>query len=117
MGITGRLALLGVMTLAADTVQSSYDEAGRFVRVAYGNGKTITDTYDRTGNLLRRQVTAAQPGPTPTATAAEVVNAASFAGGPVAPGEIVTISETGIGPATLIGLRLAPGGFSGHLCR
>ena len=37
-----------------------------------------------------------QPGPTPAISA--VVNAASFAGGAVAPGEIVTIYGTNLGP-------------------
>jgi uncharacterized protein (TIGR03437 family) len=39
-----------------------------------------------------------------------VVNAASFVNGPVAPGELVTVFGTGIGPSSLIGLELASNG-------
>jgi len=42
----------------------------------------------------------------PVSSAAGVANAASFLGGPVAPGEIITIFGTGIGPAALAGLSL-----------
>jgi uncharacterized protein (TIGR03437 family) len=105
------LGLVLGMLAAADTVNYTYDEAGRLTRAQYSSGKTIQYTYDKAGNLLRRLVTGpAQPGPTPTATAAGVVNAASFLGGPVAPGEIVTIFGTGIGPATLAGVRLTRAG-------
>jgi uncharacterized protein (TIGR03437 family) len=81
------------------------------VRITYGSGKTINYTYDQGGNLLRRLVTATLAGPAPAMTAAGVVNAASFAGGPVAPGEIVTLFGTGIGPAALVTLTLSPTGF------
>jgi uncharacterized protein (TIGR03437 family) len=95
----------------ADTVNYSYDEAGRLVRVQYSGGKTISYRYDRAGNLLQRLVTGpAQPGAAPAATAAGVVNAASFQGGPVAPGEIVTIFGTGIGPPVLAGVSLTRAG-------
>ncbi len=46
----------------------------------------------------------------PAFTAAGVVNAASYVGGSVAPGEIVTIFGTNLGPATLATTRLNPGG-------
>lgn len=39
-----------------------------------------------------------------------VVNAASFAPGPVAPGEIVTLFGSAIGPSTLVGLHLTDAG-------
>jgi uncharacterized protein (TIGR03437 family) len=39
-----------------------------------------------------------------------VVNAASFVSGSVAPGELVTVFGTGIGPSSLIGLELASNG-------
>ena len=57
--------------------------------------------------LKMRPVSASQP----AFTAAAVVNAASFAGGPVAPGEIVTIFGATIGPAALAGLRLNSSGL------
>ncbi len=40
-----------------------------------------------------------------------VVNAASWVAGPVAPGEIITLGGTNIGPATPAGLRLTPAGL------
>lgn len=106
------LPLLAALSAPADTVTYAYDDAGRLLRVQYSGGKTITYAYDKAGNLLRRLVTgAAQPGPAPTATAGGVVNAASFLGGPVAAGEIVTIFGTGIGPGSLVGLRLTRAGL------
>lgn len=101
------IAFLLLRCLAADTVNYTYDEAGRLARVQYSSGKTISYRYDTSGNLLERLATgAAQTGPAPTATAAGVVNAASYQGGGVAPSEIVTIFGSGIGPATLAGVRV-----------
>jgi len=106
------LSLAGGQRIPADTVNYTYDDAGRLTRVQYSSGKTIAYTYDKAGNLLRRLVTVpSQPGPTPAATAAGVVNAASFVGGAVAAGEIVTVFGTGIGPASLVGLRLTRAGL------
>jgi len=97
--------------LCADTVSYTYDEAGRLARVQYSGGKSIAYTYDAAGNLLRRLVTGpAAAGAIPAATAAGVVNAASFQGGPVAPGEIVTVFGTGIGPPALAGVQLTRAG-------
>ena len=45
--------------------------------------------------------------PPPLFTQQGVVNAASFRGGPVAPGEIIAIFGTNLGPPTLAGPRLA----------
>src|SRR5262249_49723391 len=70
--------------------------------VDYGNGTAINYTYDKSGNLLSRTVTGAGP----SFTADAVVNAASFKGGAVAPGEMVTIFGSGIGPAALAGYQL-----------
>jgi uncharacterized protein (TIGR03437 family) len=97
--------------LTAQTVNYTYDAAGRLSTVAYPNGKTQSYLYDPAGNLLRTLVRSAVQGPAPQATAAGVVNAASFLGGPVAPGELVTIFGTGIGPATLAGFQITPFNF------
>ena len=106
------LVLLGSARPAtSDTVNYTYDEAGRLVRVTYGSGKTIFYTYDKAGSLLRSLVTTVQAGPAPAVPAAGVVNAASFLGGPVAPGELVTLFGTGLGPSTLVGLSLTRPGF------
>ena len=92
---------------AADKVTYVYDEAGRLTRVDYGGGKTIAYTYDKNGNLLSRVAASAGP----AFSAAGIVNAASFQAGPVAPGEIVTIFGSGVGPAALTGLRLTASGL------
>ena len=103
--------LLFALLCRADTVNYTYDNAGRLVRVSYGSGKSIFYTYDKAGNLSQRLVTTTLAGPAPAITAAGVVNAASFLGGPVTPGEIVTLFGTGVGPATLVGLSLTRAGF------
>lgn len=46
----------------------------------------------------------------PTLSAADIVNAASYAGGAVAPGEIVTIFGTNLGPGGLAGATLGTNG-------
>jgi len=100
------LALAG--SLAAQTISYSYDSAGRLSSAAYPGGQVISYIYDPGGNLLRRLVATPGAGAAPVATAAGVANAASFAAGGVAPGEIVTLFGTGIGPASLTGYRLTP---------
>ncbi len=45
-------------------------------------------------------------------TAQSMVNAASFANGPIAPGELVSIFGTGLGPAQPVGLQVTPDGKS-----
>jgi len=53
---------LGFLTFSsAQTVNYSYDAAGRLVRASYPGGATISYTYDPAGNLLRREVTAGTP--------------------------------------------------------
>jgi uncharacterized protein (TIGR03437 family) len=54
------------------------------------------------------QQAAASPVPQLTA----VANAASYASGPIAPGEVVALGGTGLGPTTGIGVQLAAGGQS-----
>jgi uncharacterized protein (TIGR03437 family) len=53
-----------------------------------------------------------KPGPAPAITAAGIGNAATFNGGPVAPGEMVTIFGSGLGPSQL---TLTGYDISGHL--
>ena len=105
------LACALAASLPAQTVNYAYDAAGRLASVTYPNGKVLSYTYDAVGNLLRRVVSAPIAGPTPVTSAAAVVNAASFLGGPVAPGEIITIFGTGIGPSSLASAQLTPFGF------
>src|SRR5947209_2700881 len=49
----------------AETINYTYDDAGRLIRVSYGSGKTIHYTYDQAGNLLSRLVTSTPPEPAP----------------------------------------------------
>ena len=55
---------------AAQTVNYTYDDAGRLISVNYGSAGSIAYTYDASGNLLRRDVTSSAPFAT--------VSAASF---------------------------------------
>lgn len=49
--------------LAAQTVNYTYDAAGRLTGVSYPNGTVITYTFDAAGNLLSRQVTSSGSSP------------------------------------------------------
>src|ERR1051325_1589382 len=113
---TSMRALLLLASFAAcglgQKISYTYDAAQRLTRVDYSNGSAIMYTYDKAGNLLNRTVTG--PVARPSFTAAAVVNAASFKGGAVAPGEMVTIFGAGIGPATLAGYQIANNIVSGN---
>jgi YD repeat-containing protein len=50
------IAAIWAAAAFAETVNYTYDDAGRLIRVAYANGKTIHYTYDKAGNLLSRLV-------------------------------------------------------------
>ncbi len=105
--------LCGLIALAAScagqALTYSYDAAGRISAVTYPSGKIVSSIYDPAGNLLRRAVITPVAGPAPVLAAGGVVNAASFLAGPVAPGELVTLYGTGIGPARLANFSLQPG--------
>jgi uncharacterized protein (TIGR03437 family) len=92
--------VFGCSSALADTVNYSYDDAGRLIKVAYPNGSVISYTYDKAGNMLSRVVTSGGGGPAISAT----VSGASFAGGGVAPGEIATIFGTNLTAASGINL-------------
>lgn len=112
MSVFRPVAILALaVCLSAQSVNYSYDAAGRLNAVTYPNGKVMSYIYDPAGNLLRRLVSSPGAGSAPVATAAGVVNAASFLGGPVAPGELVTIFGSGIGPATLAGYHITAFNF------
>jgi uncharacterized protein (TIGR03437 family) len=99
------LALTALCT--AQTLSYTYDPAGRVSTVTYSNGKVVSLVYDPAGNLLRRLVISPVAGAAPTVASGAVVNAASFLGGPIAPGELVTLFGTGIGPTKLANYTLA----------
>jgi uncharacterized protein (TIGR03437 family) len=100
-----------VATVSAQTVNYTYDQAGRLSSVVYPNRTTATYTYDASGNLLRKLVAPAATGTPPAPSNGGVVNAASEQGTTVAPGEIVAIFGTGIGPTTLANYSITPANF------
>ena len=75
---------------------------------APGSPTTVTVAAQSVADLTLRAVSTVtiQPPPPVSLGPAAVTNAASFQAGPVAPGEIVTIFDAGIGPATLVGAQL-----------
>ena len=97
--------------LSAQTLSYTYDAAGRVSSATYPSGKIVSLIYDPSGNLLRHLVINPVAGPAPVVTAAGVLNAASFLGGPVAPGELVTLFGTGIGPAKLANYEVRVTGY------
>src|SRR6266849_4807795 len=109
--LRGLFVFLFALCSSAQTLNYSYDAAGRLASVTYPNGKVLSYTYDANGNLLRRLVSAPVAGALPVATAAGVLNADSFQGGAVAPGELVPILRTGIGPVPLVTLQLTEFNF------
>ncbi len=46
----------GALSSSADTVNYTYDNAGRLAGVDYGDGKRITYTYDSRGNMVQKVV-------------------------------------------------------------
>ena len=50
------MLLFAAASCVGDTVNYTYDNAGRLVRIDYSSGSAITYTYDPAGNLLSRSV-------------------------------------------------------------
>ena len=69
----GLLLFLVASLTAQQTVQYTYDDAGRLIVADYGGGSVINYSYDDAGNLLRREVT--------SGARFVSVSAASFASG------------------------------------
>jgi RHS repeat-associated protein len=49
------VSLILAGALLAANVQYTYDEAGRLIKVDYGDGRVLSYTYDAAGNLLKRE--------------------------------------------------------------
>jgi uncharacterized protein (TIGR03437 family) len=98
--------------LHADTVQYSYDAAGRLTTATYSNGTVIAYSYDKAGNLLRRSITGPQSS-SPQISAGGIVNAASFQS-PITRGALASIFGSnlagGIAGATEVPLKTTLGG-------
>jgi uncharacterized protein (TIGR03437 family) len=113
MAISG--AGLSIVSSTPITIASG-GQAGvglRITNAAAGvqTGQLTINSADPSRSQIQLAVTAmGVSGPVPAATAAGVLNAASFKGGGVAPGEIVTIFGSNIGPPALAGLQLTPQG-------
>ena len=97
---------IGILVLAtcgsiclAQTVNYTYDEAGRLITADYGGGKAINYTYDNAGNLLRRETTS-------DAQFFSLSSASFDRSGILAPEAIAT----GFGPNLATGTASAPGG-------
>src|SRR5260370_11479067 len=104
--------LLLTCMLHADSIQYSYDAAGRLTTVTYSSGTVIAYSYDKAGNLLRRNITGAQSS-SPQISAGGIVNAASFQA-PLTRGALASIFGSnlagGIAGATQIPLPRTLGG-------
>jgi uncharacterized protein (TIGR03437 family) len=87
---------------------------GGLARGIYAGSVTITAAGGSTHGVPVQLFVTEPDGP-PLFSAAGVVNAASLAPGPVAPGEIVTIFGVGLGPVTLTSLRIVDGQVSATL--
>jgi uncharacterized repeat protein (TIGR01451 family) len=92
-------AALGTAAVAQQTVDFTYDAAGRVVGVDYGGGQVVTYAYDKRGNLLRE--TGHPPKEHPTA---DVAVAKSASSSPVMAGSNITytieVANHGPDPAT-----------------
>jgi YD repeat-containing protein len=55
--LIGVVVFFAAGTARAETVNYTYDAAGRLVTAQYSSGITIQYTYDKAGNLLQRSVT------------------------------------------------------------
>jgi uncharacterized protein (TIGR03437 family) len=114
------IAFDGVDYIVVDVINQRlaiFDQAGTFLRFVQlaGVNNPLADCL--TGNcivdlsVVVSSQQAAAPPQFSSAGVANVANAASYATGAVAPGEIITIFGTGMGPDTLAQLRLNASGL------
>jgi uncharacterized protein (TIGR03437 family) len=76
-----------------------------------GNGRLDLVVANSLSNLLSILINTTGPA-APTISPHGIVNAASYAGGKVAPGEMVTIFGSHLGPSNLVGLQLTSAGLA-----
>jgi uncharacterized protein (TIGR03437 family) len=109
------------VTSGSGCAWTASSDAGWFRRAAEVVGQSVTfeadanpsgDARTATVTIATRTVAVRQAGQgaAPRITAAGVVSAASYAGGGVSPGEIITVFGQNLGPAELVGLELTGNG-------
>jgi uncharacterized protein (TIGR03437 family) len=81
------------------------------VPTAAGTFSFNVQVTDHAGATAIKQFSLTVSGGGMSISASGIVNSASYLGGAVAPGEIVTIFGSGLGPATLVGLQLDGRGY------
>src|SRR5262249_29656933 len=74
------------------------------------DANTTSQTRTTTLTVAGQQITISQAGVGILLTAQSVVNGASFLSGQIAPGELITIFGSALGPATPVGLQVTPDG-------
>ena len=97
----------GIVLTTAGVLTGTPTTAGSYsftVQVMDGASKTASQAFSGT-------IAAGPPAIAPNG----IVNGASYAGGAVAPGEIVAIFGYGLGPSTLVGLQLDHSGYVTNL--
>jgi uncharacterized protein (TIGR03437 family) len=100
---TAGIAFDGVDYIVSDVVSGQlavFDGAGKFLRSVPLPGANIPF------GIVDLAVVPSQAAAAPQFSSAGVAHAASYATGAIAPGEIITIFGSGMGPATLAQLRL-----------
>jgi uncharacterized protein (TIGR03437 family) len=81
------------------------------VPTAAGTFSFTVQVTDHANATATRQFSLTVSGGGMSISAAGIVNSASYLGGSVAPGEIVTIFGSGLGPAAVVGLQLDSRGY------
>jgi uncharacterized protein (TIGR03437 family) len=76
-----------------------------------GTSVFTVQVTDNSGATATKQLSLTVNGGAVSISANGIVNAASYAGGSVSPGEIVTIFGSGLGPNTLVGAQLDSRGY------
>lgn len=94
----------GAVTVSGGTNSFNFPTTSGVVQGAYGGGSPDVNPG---GDAF-----VVKFGAVPTLSISAVVNAASYAGGAVSPGEIVTLTGVGIGPDTLQNYSIASGRFA-----
>lgn len=88
----------------------SIDATGKFTAPSANGPVTITATSVADPTVQTSVTVIVQNLPAPVYSAASVVNAASQQGGPIAPGEMITVYGSGMGPSKLAGALLTAQG-------